>query len=47
MEYKELKYPCKQLIEKGKCLGCNKLELKDFVGDKNCKFAKEILKSRG
>lgn len=39
-EYPELKEPCKTLIEIGKCLGCNKLELKYFTGDKNCKILK-------
>lgn len=43
MKYKELKNPCKKLIEEGKCTGCNKLELNNFEADKNCKYAKEIL----
>ena len=41
MKYKELKDPCKTLIEKELCLGCNKLELSDFQGDINCKYAKK------
>ena len=40
MKYKELKDPCKTLIEKELCLGCNKLELPDFQGDIKCTHAK-------
>ena len=39
--YKELKEPCKSLIEKEKCLGCERLADPNFTGDKNCKYAKE------
>lgn len=39
--FKELKEPCKSLIAKNKCLGCNRLEDPNFTGDKNCKYAKE------
>lgn len=39
MKYKELKNPCKKLIEKNLCLGCNKLEDPDFTGDKECIYA--------
>ena len=41
MKYKELKDPCKTLIEKGICLGCSKLESPDFQGDINCTHAKK------
>lgn len=44
MKYKELKDPCKTLIEKELCLGCNKLELPEFEADINCKYAIEIVK---
>lgn len=43
--YPPLQNPCKELIEKGLCLGCNKLEEFNFKSDKNCEYAKEILKS--
>ena len=32
---KELQEPCKS------CLGCMRLEDENFVGDKNCKYARE------
>lgn len=41
MNYLPLKEPCKTLIAKGECLGCNKLEIPAFQGDPNCKYAKE------
>lgn len=37
-----LEEPCKSLIKKGMCTGCNKLELLDFKSDKNCKHSKAI-----
>ena len=35
------KYPpitgkCKERLDNGTCLGCNRLELYDFTGDDNC-----------
>lgn len=39
---KELKNPCKELLEKGLCLGCNKLELDEFEGKENCIYARSI-----
>ena len=38
--YPPLQEPCKSAIEKGYCTGCNKLELLNFVADKNCKYSK-------
>lgn len=38
--YKPLEEPCKSAIQKGYCTGCNKLELENFVADKNCKYSK-------
>ena len=41
------KYPliagkCKERLDNGICLGCNRLELYEFTGDDNCpEFAKE------
>ena len=29
---------CKKAIESGKCLGCQSLEDKNFIGNPNCKF---------
>lgn len=34
---KPLQEPCKSAINEGFCLGCNRLEAPEFVGDKNCK----------
>ena len=42
IKMKELKDPCKTAIEKEICLGCNKLELKNFICDKNCEIIKNI-----
>ena len=42
MTYKELKSPCKEMLEKNLCLGCSKLELENFEGDKECIYAKEL-----
>ena len=42
MGYKNLKNPCKELLEKGLCLGCNRLELDWFEGDKNCRYVRDI-----
>ena len=39
--YPPLKEPCKSLIEKGLCLGCNKLEDLNFKSDNNCKYIKD------
>lgn len=36
MSYKELKGICKVAIEKGWCLGCNRLELESFEGVREC-----------
>lgn len=36
--YRELGEPCRSAIEEGRCLGCNKLELEEFKGDKECKY---------
>lgn len=36
--YKELKGICKVAIEKGLCLGCNRLELESFEGVNECKY---------
>ena len=38
MSYKELKGICKIAIEKGWCLGCNRLELESFVGVNECNY---------
>lgn len=38
--YPPLQEPCKSAIEKGYCTGCNKLELENFVADRNCKYSK-------
>ena len=40
-KFRELKDPCKTLIEEGRCLGCMRLCLPEFTGDENCKIAKE------
>lgn len=40
MKYPELKEPCKTAIAKGYCTGCNRLELENFVADRNCKYSK-------
>lgn len=34
---KELIEPCKSAIREERCLGCNRLENPNFMGDKNCK----------
>ena len=39
--YKELKGKCKEYIDKELCLGCNRLELQEFKGLKNCKYAEK------
>lgn len=38
---KELKGKCKEYINKGLCLGCERLAYNDFIGDDNCKHIKE------
>jgi len=43
----ELKGKCKEFIEKGICLGCNRLELPYFTGDDNCKYIKEVGEKNG
>lgn len=40
-KYKDLQEPCKSMLSKEKCLGCNKLEDPEFTGDKNCAKEKE------
>ena len=37
--YNSLKEPCKSAIKEERCLGCNKLENPDFIGDKECGYA--------
>lgn len=44
-KYKELGEPCKSAIAEGRCTGCNRLELENFVGLKGCKYAKEERKN--
>ena len=44
MKYKKLKNPCKEMLEKGLCLGCNKLENFDFEGDDKCEYAMYVFK---
>lgn len=36
MQYRKLAGVCKEAIEKSKCLGCQQLEDKYFVGVKEC-----------
>lgn len=38
MKYKPLIEPCKS------CLGCQRLEDINFIGDKNCKYAEKEIK---
>ena len=38
---KELKGKCKEYLEKGLCLGCERLAMPEFIGDDNCKYIKE------
>lgn len=38
MRYREIEEPCKSAIAEGRCLGCNKLELEGFIGDRECKM---------
>lgn len=45
-KYPELKDPCKTLIKKEICLGCNKLSDENFEKDENCQFVKEYKKER-
>lgn len=42
----ELKEPCKSMIEKGECLGCNALEDPDFTSNPNCIHVKKIQKEK-
>lgn len=44
--YKKLENPCKELLEKGLCLGCNKLENLDFKGDDKCVYVRNIKDTR-
>lgn len=46
MKYPALQEPCKSMIAKGYCLGCNKLELENFTHDWNCE-ALEMNKKKG
>ena len=39
MKYLPLREPCKTAIEKGYCMGCNRLELPNFVGKYDCKYS--------
>ena len=41
MKYKPLKGKCKEYIEKGLCLGCERLAIENFEGDDNCVYIKE------
>ena len=38
---KELKGKCKEYLDKGLCLGCERLAYDDFTGDDNCYVIKE------
>lgn len=38
---RELKGKCKEYLEKGLCLGCERLAIPEFTGDDNCKYIKE------
>lgn len=44
--YKELKNPCKEMLEKGLCLGCNRLENFEFEGDENCEYVRSVKNTR-
>lgn len=39
---KEIEEPCKSAIAEGRCLGCSKLELDEFKGDKECKYGRRV-----
>ena len=39
---KPLIEPCKSAIHEGRCLGCNRLEDENFIGDKKCKYGYRI-----
>lgn len=41
MKYKELTGKCKEYIEKGMCLGCERLAYPEFRGDDSCYVIKE------
>lgn len=41
MKYPPLKGKCKEYIEQGLCLGCERLAYFDFTGDDNCSVIKE------
>lgn len=41
MKYKPLKGKCKEYIENGLCLGCERLAIENFEGDDNCVYIKE------
>ncbi len=36
----ELIPSCRKAIESGRCLGCQALENKNFIGNPNCRFGK-------
>ena len=38
---RELKGICKKALEHNLCLGCNKLELPNFVGQEKCNLVKD------
>ena len=42
MEYRELKEPCKSLIEKEICLGCNQLADYKFIANPSCKYVTNV-----
>lgn len=42
MEYRELKEPCKSLIEKEICLGCNQLVDYKFIANPSCKYVTNV-----
>lgn len=37
---KELEEPCRSAIAEGRCLGCSKLEIETFHGEKECEYGK-------
>lgn len=37
----KLKGECKEYLEKGLCLGCERLAYEDFTGDDDCIYIKE------
>lgn len=41
IKYPPLIEPCKSAIKEGRCTGCQALEDKNFVGNRNCKNYEE------